>query len=171
MLTPLAADAFVYHAVDDVPVRRFGIVLGCGVRDDQPSLVLADRLRGALGLHRTGAVERLVLSGNEVQVPVMRSWLLERGVDDAALVIDPEGYRTHLTMKRAAEVYEVDSAIVCTNRFHIQRSVFLASAAGIDAVGLVCDQNVYRSRRALEVREAVAWARALFDVHVGGRIG
>jgi SanA protein len=167
---PLSTRRFVYDDPSELPTRRFGIVLGCGVRDGQPSLVLADRLRGALELHRSAVVERLVVSGNRVQVPVMMAWLEERGVDPSRLVADAEGVRTFATMRRASRVFGVDAAVVCTNRFHIHRSVYLARAEGIDAVGLVCDRNVYRSRRVHEAREMAAWARALFDVHLGRRI-
>jgi len=162
----LDAKRFIHDEVETVPSRRVAIVPGCGVRDGQPTLVLADRLHAALMLHRAGKVARVLISGNPRQVPVMAGWLLERGVAETDLVRDRAGLRTLLTMRRAARAFGIRDAVVCTNRFHIHRAVFLARAEGIDAVGLVADRNVYASRRKNAAREAVARARAIFDVYV-----
>ncbi len=170
MHSPLTTRRLIYDWAEreDVPRRRFAIVLGCGVRDGQPCLVLADRLRAGLALYRADRVERVVASGNEEQVPVMTRWLAVRGVREADIVADPRGVRTLATMRRAATRFGVSDAVICTNRFHVHRSVFLARAQGIDAVGLACDHNVYAKRRVHEARELVAWGRALYDVYLGG---
>jgi len=156
----------IYDDVASVPSRRVAIIPGAGVRDGQPSLVLADRLHAALALYRTGKVVDVLVSGNPDQVPVMADWLLERGVAEASLLRDPAGHRTLVTMRRAVRTLQVRDAVVCTNLFHIRRAVFLARAEGIDAVGLVADRNVYSSRRKNAAREVVAVARAILDVYV-----
>ena len=156
----------IYEDLGAVPPRHVAIVPGAGVHDSQPTLVLRDRLLGALALHRAEKVSRVLVSGNRDQVEVMARWLLERGISSDVIDIDPAGRRTFVTMRRAARMHRVRDAIVCTNRFHVQRAVFLARAEGIDAVGLVADRDVYGSRRKHEAREVVARARAIFDVYV-----
>jgi len=58
----------------------------------------------------------------------------------------------------------VRDAVICTQRFHLHRSVFLARQAGIDAVGVVADRPGYRPRHKDLGREVLARYRAATDV-------
>ena len=58
----------------------------------------------------------------------------------------------------------VSSAVVATQTFHLPRSLFIARAAGIDAVGYRAD-NVHLLARN-EVRESLARVKAVWDVVV-----
>jgi vancomycin permeability regulator SanA len=54
--------------------------------------------------------------------------------------------------------------VVCTQRFHLPRSLYLARSAGIDAVGLVADLRAYRGSLYNQSRERLARMRAWLDV-------
>ncbi|RLB57270.1 MAG: hypothetical protein DRJ42_00800 [Deltaproteobacteria bacterium] len=170
LLTPLGwfftsrTRRFVYESAGAVPTRPWVIVPGARVRDNEPSVVLADRLYGALDLLRSGAVDRALISGGPGEIPVMRRWLRDRGISPEKIESDPGGLRTLLTMDRAKALFGVEGAVVATNRFHLTRAVFLARAVGIDAVGLVVDRQVYGKRHRDEAREVIAQGRALVDL-------
>jgi SanA protein len=70
-------------------------------------------------------------------------------------------------MARAAEIYRVRSAIVCTQAYHLPRAVFLARRAGIDAVGLEAGRGLVDTSLRDLVREGFATLRALVDVRTG----
>jgi SanA protein len=70
-------------------------------------------------------------------------------------------------MQRAARVFGVRDAIVCTQDFHLPRALYLARHAGIDAVGFVADRQPYPQARADHTREVLATALALVDVVLG----
>ena len=77
----------------------------------------------------------------------MRAWLRERGVPAADVWSDGAGTRTRETMNRAAAFYGVSDAVVCTQSVNMARTLYLARAAGIDAVGLTLPTNLGRSPR------------------------
>jgi SanA protein len=159
----------IFSDAESVPQRRVAIVLGARVwSNGEPSRPLSDRLATALELWELGRVDRILVSGDHSrhdydEVNAMREWLVARGVPDDAIFTDHAGLRTHDTMVRAAKVFEVDEAIVCTQRFHLFRSVYLARQAGIDAVGVPADRTVYVSRHWDAIREALARPIAVLD--------
>ncbi len=155
---------------DTVVQRDVAIVLGAGLNGPGvPGPVLVDRLQLALDLHRSGKVQKILVSGDNDgrgldEVNPMRRWLLDRGVPSADVYMDHAGFRTHDTMRRAAHVFEVRSAIVCTQSFHLARSVYLARGAGIDAVGVAAPEVQWRETRYAHLREAAARIKAVADV-------
>jgi SanA protein len=169
------ASPYLRSGIDDAPQRFVAIVPGCRVHPDgTPSAMLEDRLATALALYRAGKVEKILVSGDHGapeydEVTAMRRWLEARGAKGEDVFSDHAGFRTLDTMVRAAEVFGVEGAIVCTQRFHLARAVFLARRAGIDAVGVPADRRTYRGARLNELRETYARAAAFLDVRVLGK--
>jgi len=163
---------WIHLTPDEVPARTVAIVPGARVHPDgRPSEALADRLQTALDLYRAGKVRKILVSGDHAapeydEVNAMFRWLRERGVAPEDLFLDHAGLRTLDTMERARRVFLVRDAVVCTQAFHLPRSVFLARRAGIDAVGLVADRHVYAHARANEARELLATALAVADSYL-----
>lgn len=161
--------AWIHASLETVPPRTVAIVPGARVwRDGTPSPPLQDRLQTALDLYRAGRVRKVLVSGDHHapeydEVNAMWRWLRERGVPPEDLFLDHAGLRTLDTMERARRVFLVEDAVVCTQAFHLPRSVFLARRAGIDAVGLVADRRTYTHARANAVREFLASAVAVLD--------
>jgi SanA protein len=157
--------------------RAFAIVPGARVNDDgRPSLALQDRLDTAAEAFRRGLVRRVLVSaddgsGRAREVDAMARWLIARGVLAAAVVSDRGGVRTAATMSRAATVFGVRDALVCTQRFHLPRALYLARAVGIDAVGVPADRRAYPHQRFDDAREFLARVRAVFDASMPRRGG
>lgn len=157
-----------------VPPRTVAIVPGARVlRDGTPMPALEDRLQAALDLWRAGRVRVILVSGDHGtagydEVNGMQRWLADRGVPTDAIFLDHAGLRTLDTMVRAAQVFQVRDAVICTQRFHLPRSLYLARHAGIDAVGLVADRRAYTDARQDALREVVARTKAVLDVAVLG---
>ena len=66
----------------------------------------------------------------------------------------------------AHRVFRVRDAVVCTQTFHLYRSVFLARRAGIDAVGMISDLHAYRRGRRDRLREYLARTLAFADSYL-----
>jgi SanA protein len=166
------AEPYLYRGTADVPGRPAAIVPGCRVHPDgSPSAMLEDRLAAALDLYRAGKVRKILVSGDhgapEYDEPLaMRGWLEARGVPAADVFSDHAGFRTRDTMERAARVFLVRGAVVCTQEFHLARAVFLARRAGIDAVGVPADRRPYRAMAINRLRETYARAAAFLDANV-----
>lgn len=159
-----ASDGCLFEHVSEVRPCEAAIVLGAYVfPDGTPSDMLADRLVAGLLLWQAGTVTRVIVSGGADEAAGMVAWLERRGVAREAIGVDAGGVRTWATMLRAARS-GVRVAVVCTQRFHLPRALFLARAAGIDAVGLVADARSYGSEAANARRETIARMRAWLDV-------
>jgi SanA protein len=154
------------------PAVPWGIVFGAGLAPGgEPSPILAERLETALLLWRTGRVERLLLTGNadpyHDEIRSMRRYLTKGGVPDRAISVDLEGVSTFDSCWRARSVFGIQRAILVTQAFHLPRAVFLARAAGIDAVGVRAGGGRWR---ALYVwRELLARPLAVVDAWVHPR--
>lgn len=147
------------------------IVPGASVyRKGIPSPHLRERLQSALALFRDGRVKRVLVSGARRptydETGPMRRWLIQNGVPSSAIDVDPAGFRTLDTMFRAAEVFGVRHAIVCTQRYHLPRAIFLARRAGIDAVGLAADPPHATTAWGDRARESLAAVVALADTYL-----
>ena len=154
------------------PAVPWGIVFGAGLAPGgEPSPILAERLETALLLWRSGRVERLLLTGNtdpyHDEIRSMRRYLTKGGVPERAISVDLEGVSTFDSCWRARGVFGVQRAILVTQAFHLPRAVFLARAAGIDAVGVRAGGGRWH---ALYVwRELLARPLALVDAWVHPR--
>jgi len=146
-----ASRGYVYESADAVPSRDVAIVPGSRVFRGQPLLILRSRLEAALALYQAGHVKAILVSGDDSaaspEVTVMGAWLHQHGVPGTDVWSDAGGSRTRETMNRAAAVYGVTGAIVCTQTVNMDRTLYLARAAGIDAVGLALPTNLGQSKR------------------------
>jgi vancomycin permeability regulator SanA len=128
-----------YRSVAEIPARALAIVPGAPTSSRQVKATLLGRLEGALDLYRNGKARAVLVSGidseRDPQTSAMRSWLEQRGVPAHDIVSDDRGTRTRETMYRAMHTYSIDQAIVCTERLHMPRTLFLAKQNGIDAIG------------------------------------
>jgi len=180
-----AGNAWVFHAtaadiaadVAEAPDRPVAIVLGNRVfSDGSLSRELVLRVGVALELYRAGKVRRLFLSGawraaeGYDEPAAMAGWLERRGVPRAAMILDRGGYRTAATMADAA-AQGIREALVCTQRYHLPRSLYLARRAGIAAKGVpaaTASGVPVFERVHLFLRESLARAETVGEVAVRG---
>jgi vancomycin permeability regulator SanA len=161
-----AAQGRAYASVASVPARSVAIVPGARVVDGKPFVHLQARLQMALSLYQAGRVKAILVSGNETaasaEVTAMSAWLRERGVAEKDILTDAGGSRTRETMNRAADVFDVHDAVVCTQDVNVERSVFLARQAGIDAVAVGAPSTLGGSARYIW-RETLKTTLAFFE--------
>jgi vancomycin permeability regulator SanA len=163
----------VYDRLEDVPPRPVAIVLGAGLWPGGTiTPVLADRVATAADLYHAGAVQTLLFSGarhpGHDEPGVMLDYAIQLGVPEEAVVLDPGGFRTYDTCRRAREVFGVERAVVVTQRFHAARTLYLCDAVGVDAVAVTADRRNYTLRRVVwKTREHLALVRAWWDVNLG----
>lgn len=119
------------------------IVLGAQVRPDGTlSLALSDRLDTAAGLFREGRVRFVLVSGatgvegiNEATA--MRGYLMESGLPEDGLLVDPAGVNTLATARNARRLmteHDLKSALVVSHYFHLARCKLLFEEQGVSAV-------------------------------------
>lgn len=138
------------------------IVLGCGIVDNQyPSSFLADRLDTAIYLYEHGAAPKILMSGDHRvddynEVAVMRNYVIERGVPEEDVICDDLGLSTFETMDRAVRLFDIHSAVIVTQNYHLARSLYNAVECGIDCEGVVAEGQVFINQPYYSAREFVA---------------
>ena len=119
----------IYSDINNVPKSYTGLVLGAFVSErGTPSYVLRQRLDKAVELYKAGKIERILVSGdhgkkNYDEVNGMKEYLLKNGIPLKDIFLDHAGFDTYSSMVRAKEIFEVDSVIIITQKFHLPRSV------------------------------------------------
>jgi SanA protein len=160
--------------VDKVPAERVAIVFGAGLlRDGSAGPVLRDRVETAVQLYQQGKVEKILMSGDNRFVQynepeAMRQYALDLGVPDEDIVLDYAGRRTYDTCYRASAIFQVDSAILVTQSFHLPRALFLCNSLGVQSTGVEANNTYFRkiSRLYWNARELFATVQAVWDVQV-----
>jgi SanA protein len=157
-----------------VPHAQAALVLGAQVyRDGRPSIMLRDRVNAAADLYRAGRVDKLLLSGDHSRVDydevgTMRRLLLDQGIPAHDIFTDHAGFDTWDSAQRARRVFDVSSAVVVTQGFHMARALYDARRAGLQATGFVADRRQYgKIMGKLRVREAAARVKTLGDALTG----
>jgi SanA protein len=165
-ITALAARGLIYDDPSALPARRAAVVFGAGVRGGQPTPVLYDRVATAVMLYKAGAVDLLLMSGDNRtpyydEPAVMRRTAIRLGVPSSAILTDPAGYSTYDTCQRASQVFNLRDVVLVTQRYHLDRAIFTCRAFGLDAVGYPADRRAYPGMAWFQVREWGATLNAL----------
>ncbi len=153
---------------------RVAIVPGAAVyADGRLSQILGERLQTALELYQAGKIQKILVSGNNQlqhnrESEIMRLWLIRKGVKDADVQSDHAGFRTLDTCARAAQVWKLGNEKICiiTQRFHLPRTLYLAQAWGLQAVGVSANGDGWNTRPADHFREALARIKAWLDINI-----
>jgi len=158
----VTARSVMHETPESVPEAQVAIVFGALVyRDGTLSQVTRDRVDAGVELYKAGRVGKLLISGDHGrpgydEVNAMRRHALAAGVPPEDIFMDHAGFSTYDTVARARRVFQVESAVLVTQRFHLPRALWLARRCGIEASGFVADQRVYRTRRRMALRETAA---------------
>jgi uncharacterized SAM-binding protein YcdF (DUF218 family) len=145
------------------------IILGAGLRDGAPSLVLRTRLNTAIEYLETQGDIPIVVTGGlgrgqtVTEAEAMFRYLAARGVDEAQIWKEEESTNTHeslalstaLLVEKGLDIESIRVGIV-TNEFHLFRSKLIAGRAGLDPAGIAAATPTARLRALYFSREAVA---------------
>jgi uncharacterized SAM-binding protein YcdF (DUF218 family) len=142
-----------------------GVVLGSLVtRGGEPTGGLAARLGRGLEAWRAGRVPRLIVSGGvdhsgRNEAPIMRRWLLARGVPDSCVVEDDGGQNTWLTARNTARwmrAHGARSVLVVSDYYHLPRCRLAFARHGVRVVRTAHSADVSWLEPWATAREAVA---------------
>ena len=157
------------YTTETAPSDRVAVVFGAAVYGSgRLSPVLRDRMDTAVTLYLDGKVEKILVSGDNStdtydEPSAMMEYAIQRGVSPNDIQPDYGGRRTYDTCYRARDIFQLDTAILVTQEFHLPRAIFTCQQLGIEAVGVAADLRPYRDARFYEVRETLATAVALWD--------
>lgn len=168
------SDKYIYSDLSKLPKKKAVLILGAQVHGDKLSLVLRDRVISGSKIYLSGRVDKILLSGDHGQkkydeVNGMRKYIISnygKNISEENIFMDHAGFDTYDSVYRAKEIFGVDSVIIVTQKFHINRAVFLARSVGIDAVGFAVDEEKYILPLKIQwnIRESLSRIKAFVDI-------
>jgi SanA protein len=163
--------------IADVPHAQVAIVPGAQVRTDGTmSGMLAERVSQAAALYKAGKVDRILVSGDHHswaydEPDTMRKSLVAAGIPKHVIFEDHAGFDTWASMVRARKIFDVSSAVVVTQGFHMPRALYEAHEAGLSATGLTADRHSWGEQgRRSAIREIFARVKAIYDTSTNAAV-
>lgn len=162
-------EKLIFTELNDVPKTKVAIIFGAGINGDQPSRYLKDRLDAGISLYKNNKVDKILLSGDNGrdeydELTVMKLYCQKNGVDTTKIYIDYAGFDSYSTMYRAKHIFYVDTAILVSQKYHLNRCIYLGDKLGIKSFGYSADRGVYPGYKYYASREKLSVSKAVLDV-------
>ena len=138
------------------------LVLGAGIKNNYPSLMLKDRLDKALEIYNINNNIKIILSGDSIkeeeydETIVMYNYLIERNVNKDNIIIDKKGISTYNSIKNIISLVGNNKLIIVTQKYHLTRSIYIARNNNIDAYGISSYNYKYIYQFKRDIREILA---------------
>ena len=137
------------------------LVLGAGIRGNNPSPMLEDRLLTSATLYKKNISNKIIVSGDHSkeyydEVNVMKNYLKEQNIPSKDNFMDLAGFSTYDSVYRAKEIFEAKKVIIVTQKYHLYRALYIAKELGIEAYGVSATKRIYGNQMKRDIREFAA---------------
>ncbi len=156
-----------------VPTTSLAIIFGGGMKNNgtEMSDMQWDRVEVGAELFKNKKVERVMITGDDGwskadEITAMHAQLIELGVPAEKISADPHGYRTYESCLRETSLYNVTSAIVISQSFHLPRIQYLCEHFGMYTTLVQADKREYESWWIQNAREWLARVKAVVQVEI-----
>ncbi len=164
----------VYDVVSNTPKdNNVALLLGTSryTTRGTTNLYFKYRIDAAAKLYHTGKIKHIIVSGDnslkEYNEPKqMLQALIEKGVPENAITLDFAGFRTLDSVVRCKKVFGQSKFIIVSQRFHVERALFIAAKYEIDAVGFAAKDPPEKYSLKTRVREYFAKTKAVIDLYI-----
>jgi len=170
----LSASENIYTTVKDVPQKRAALLLGTAkyVAKGKKNYFYVYRIRAATALWKAGKVNAIVVSGDNQskyynETERMYKDLIKAGVPKQYIFSDNAGLRTLDSIVRAEAIFDLEDYIIVSQKFHLERALFIAEAKGQKVIGFAAkDKEGTKAANRMIVREYLARVKAFLDVYI-----
>ncbi len=168
------AEPDLYQSTEKVPAKKAALVLGTAkyMVGGGKNYFYTYRIRAAVELFKSGKVKAIVVSGDNStkyynETSKMQKDLIKAGVPSQYISLDPLGVRTLDSVVRAEAIFDLKDYIIVSQRFHLERALFIANAKGQKVIGFMAkDIPGTAAAYRMKAREYLARAKAFLDVYI-----
>jgi SanA protein len=168
------ATSILYTDIKQVPPKKAALLLGTSkyIAKGKQNYFYTYRIRAAVALWKAGKVKAIVVSGDNGtkdydETTTMYKDLLKAGVPAKYITKDYAGFRTLDSIVRAEAIFDLKDYIIISQKFHLERALFIAKAKGQKAIGFVAkDIPGTAAAYRMKAREYLARAKAFLDVYI-----
>ena len=171
------ASAYIYSDVSKIPPKKALLLLGTSkyVKKGHINYFYKYRIESAVRLFKAGKVKAIVVSGDNGgkyydEPTTMHDDLVAHGIPSKYITLDYAGFRTLDSIVRAETIFDLHDYIIVSQRFHLERAIYIAHAKGQKVIGYVAKdfKNTVWGKR-MQHRELLARAKAFLDLHILGK--
>ena len=167
---------YIYDDLHALPHKRAALLLGTAkyLAGGYTNYFYTYRIRAAAALWKAHKIDAIVVTGDNGtkyydETTTMYNDLIKAGVPARYITRDYAGFRTLDSVVRAEAIFGLKDYIIVSQRFHLERALFIAHAKGQKAVGFVAkDIPGTAAANRMKIRELLARTKAFFDVYVLG---
>ena len=166
----------IYTSTRQIPAKRAALLLGTAkyLRGGYENYFYTYRIRAAVALWKAGKVKAIIVSGDNGtkeydETTTMYEDLTRAGIPARYITRDYAGFRTLDSIVRAAAIFDLKDYIIISQRFHLERALFIARAKGQKAIGFAAkDIPGTDAATKMKFREYLARAKAFLDLYILG---
>jgi len=164
----------MYSSTKDVPRKKAALLLGTAkyMKGGGKNYFYTYRIRAAVALWKAGKVKAIVVSGDNGtkyydETTTMYDDLVKAGIPGKYISKDHAGFRTLDSIVRAEAIFDLKDYIIISQKFHLERALFIAQSKGQEAIGFVA-KDIPNTAAAykMKAREYLARAKAFLDIYI-----
>ncbi|MEI5906638.1 YdcF family protein [Bacillus spongiae] len=136
----------LYHTNDQSNQKvDYVLVLGAGIKNGQPSLLLENRLNTAVEYLQNNISTDVIVTGGIGQgettseAAVMKDYLLKQGIDEARIIIEDQATSTYENIAYSIPLMEESTdtkVLIITSDFHLFRAKMIADSLDLTPYGV-----------------------------------
>lgn len=169
--TQSVSEKYIFSEISQLPQIKVGLVLWTSkyIADGRRNLFYLYRLDAAKELYDTWKIEYILVSGDNSteqynETDSMKADLIAMWIPEEKIYGDYAGFRTLDSVVRAREIFGQESYIIITQRFHLERALYLAHHEWIDALGYPARDVPVRIAPRVWIRERLARVKMMYDI-------
>lgn len=172
LLVKSQTDPVIFLKEKDTPGTKVAIIFGAGINNNKPSKYLKDRLDAGIELYNNHKIDKILLSGDNGsdahdELTVMKLYCYEHGVDTNKIYLDYAGFDSYSTLYRSKYIFKVDTAILVSQKYHLNRCINIGNKLGVKSYGFAADQGTYQGYKYASFREYFAVVKSTIDILIG----
>lgn len=168
------AEPDLYKNTAKIPAKKAALVLGTAkyMIGGGQNYFYTYRIHAAVTLFKAGKVKAIVVSGDNStkyynETSKMQKDLIKAGIPSRYITLDPLGVRTLDSVVRAEAIFDLKDYIIVSQKFHLERALFIAKAKGQKVIGYMAkDIPGTKAAYRMKAREYLARTKAFLDVYI-----
>ncbi|GGE73152.1 YdcF family protein [Priestia taiwanensis] len=167
----ISAHLYMHHVAKQLPTKEadYLIVLGAGIRGDEPSLSLKYRLDTASEYMKESPTTKVIVSGGKgnshaySEAEVMEKYLVSNGISAERIIQEDKATNTQENISFSKELLPDDATniVLVSSNYHVARAKLLAERQGL-AVETLASATPNSVIVQLHAREYVALVKSFF---------
>ncbi len=169
-----SSQAYIYQDITKIPQKRAALLLGTSkyVSKGGKNYFYTYRIEATAALYKAGKIKAVVVSGDNAtkyynEPTTMQKDLIKAGIPKKYITLDYAGFRTLDSVVRAKAIFGLDDYIIVSQKFHLQRALYIAHSKGHKAIGFIAkDYEGTAADYRMKFREHLARAMAFVDLYI-----